>query len=634
MRLALRPSRLRGPSGRTALFLYVLLVVLPAVVFGGLLWRQLQLEQQRVLAELPRESEDAARRLAEQCFRRVNIELEREFMRPFEAYRAEAYVDDLGPIRTEATALASEPRPDSVLGWFSFTAADPAEDRFGAPVSVEVRRGAADPASLDPVRTLLEEIVRAEFLEGPEPTESLATAELESVGFEGWGQTRSRRLRTVLLNIADAGVEECRSALDQNQELYEGEQHDVHVSFFSFRTTRLAPSGRPLLIAYRRVVMPQLAIPLIESCFEPITRDLMLIQGVAFDPEWLFSRLPEEEAAQVLGPSLRFLPPRTRLAKDPDPDVYFALDNLLPFFDVEQDTAPDVMSRGTMFVAADVGERRRGFRVQNSWFGAVALVLMISMTIGIRLLLSSVRRSREETERTRNFVASVTHELRTPIAAVKLYGEMLRDGWFQDEARRTDYLTRIVTESDRLDQLVDRVLLRRRLSDQAHVPTSGSLNAEVASVRPGLELVGGTKAHDLEFELAEHLQPVQLLPDGIHVILTNLVENARKYASPGTPDDEDAARAAEPAILVRTLQDRKSRVLLEVLDRGPGIAEEDRGRVFEAFRRLGDEATRKTKGTGLGLHLVALQAKAMGARVSVHPREGGGSVFRVILANA
>lgn len=632
--MALRPPKNPGPSGRTALFLYVLLVVLPAVVFGGLLWRQLQREQQRVLLELPQESEDAARRLAEQCFRRVNDELEREFQRPFEAYRGDAYVDDLGPIRTEPSPLIAEPRPESILGWFSFVAPDPASRRFGGQIPVEVLRGPGDPTVLDPQASLLGEIVRAEFLEGVDSTESLATAELESVEFEGWGQTRSRHLRAVLLNIAEAGVEECRSALDANQELYEGEVHDVHVSYFSFRTARVEPSGRPLLIAYRRVVLPQLTIPLIETCFEPITRDLMYIQGLAFDPEWLFSKLPEEEAAQVLGPSLRFMPPGTRLPKDPDPDVYYALDNLLPFFSMEQEVAPDVMSRGTMFVAGDLSERRRGFRVQNSWFGAVALVLMISMSIGIRLLLSSVRRSREETERTRNFVASVTHELRTPIAAVKLYGEMLKDGWFQDDERRVDYLTRIVAESDRLDQLVDRVLLRRRLSDQDHQPSPGSLNAEVTSVRPSLELVGGTAADDLEFDLAEELPRVQLLSEGIHVILTNLVENARKYATPGAGGDGEPDLEGRAAILVQTRLDRKSRAVLEVLDRGPGIAEEDRGRIFEAFRRLGDEATRKTKGTGLGLHLVALQARAMGAKVSVHPREGGGSIFRVTLKSA
>ena len=125
------------------------------------------------------------------------------------------------------------------------------------------------------------------------------------------------------------------------------------------------------------------------------------------------------------------------------------------------------------------------------------------------------------------------------------------------------------------------------------------------------------------------------------MILTNLVENARKYASPGAsgpqgtpPERTGSGPAGDPGILVRTRLDQRSRAVLEVLDRGPGIAEADRGRIFEAFRRLGDEATRKTKGTGLGLHLVALQAKAMGARISVHPRNGGGSIFRVTLARA
>src|SRR4029079_2086274 len=100
-------------------------------------------------------------------------------------------------------------------------------------------------------------------------------------------------------------------------------------------------------------------------------------------------------------------------------------------------------------------------------------------------------------------------------------------------------------------------------------------------------------------------------------IVTNLVENARKYAPVvlGAP-------GAEPILVVtRVLH---GDVVLEVKDRGPGIPQEERTRIFEAFYRIGNEATRTARGTGLGLHLVALPRKAMGRRGhGLNPKEAG-----------
>jgi two-component system sensor histidine kinase CiaH len=113
-----------------------------------------------------------------------------------------------------------------------------------------------------------------------------------------------------------------------------------------------------------------------------------------------------------------------------------------------------------------------------------------------------------------------------------------------------------------------------------------------------------------------------LIPEGVRSIVSNLVENARKYA-PVTA----AALAPEP-IVVKThvLADN---VVLDVMDRGPGIPHAERTKIFDAFYRVGNERTRTARGTGLGLHLVALQSAAMGARVAVLDRKGGGSLFRI-----
>ncbi|MEM9800507.1 MAG: ATP-binding protein [Planctomycetota bacterium] len=613
----------RLSSGRTALFLYVLLVVLPAVVFGGLLWEQLRSEQTVRLQEFPTRSSDAARRLSEACVERVFDKVELETSAPYYVYRPFFFIEDTELIVTQPSPLVENPRPASILGWFSFRASS--DDSIASDVDVfRGSKASGDDPIGERIRTLVSDEVAPDFAAGSNP----ARSELERARNEGWGSVKPQRLRTIVLNTGDAPVEECRAALDGRPGIFDGEAHEIYVSHPEYRLFEVEDSARPWLVVYRVVIVPLIAHPGLPACFDGMQHDQLLVQGFVFDPTWLYTTMPRQESARVLDPLLQFVP--NRFAQSQLRGLHFQSSNVLPLLPIVGNPDESITQKGTVFVAWDPSALMDSFRAQNARFAGVALVLTISMAIGIRLLLSSIRRSRTEAERTRNFVASVTHELRTPIAAVKLYGEMLSDGWISDEDRRGEYLRRIVVESDRLDGLVDRVLLRRRLSDHDHDPSAGDLNAEIAQLRPSLETVGGRDADDIEFELAEDLPKVLLLPDGVHVVLTNLVENARKYAPvlvcpDGTPGEK---------LLVRTRQSRKGTVLLEVLDRGPGIREEDRERIFEAFLRLGDESTRKTRGTGLGLHLVALQARAMRARVRALPRSEGGTVFQVLFARA
>ena len=115
--------------------------------------------------------------------------------------------------------------------------------------------------------------------------------------------------------------------------------------------------------------------------------------------------------------------------------------------------------------------------------------------------------------------------------------------------------------------------------------------------------------------------------EAVSSVLVNLVENARKYAP------VDTSKPGWEPILVRVRAEREG-LALEVCDRGPGVPEAERARIFDAFYRTGDEATRSVRGTGLGLHLVALQAASVKGHASVHARDGGGALFRVLFPYA
>ncbi len=621
----------RFSSRRTALFLYVVLVGLPAVVFGALLFRQLMQDQERSLAEQPAAAcEDAASRLGEQAAARVRDLLKSETARKFWEYRDSYYKDELGPIQAFPSPLKADALPDGIAGWFSFRVGETS----GLP-DIQVFRGNHGTPNSDPIANHIRSLVRAEVA-GPMLANSIvADDELRRAqDEEGYADRRRPLVRTVVLNLSTGTTKECEAALEPYDALHSRDRedgrdgHDVYAQPIKLRVVHRPDQDYPSILGIRNISVPSIEDwPSLPSCINAVERTIHIVQGFVVDTRWLFEVMPLDVAKHVLSSDLELVLPNMHVPEDRDITVarvqfFERLSNELDL----SSTTPLQELR----VRTDARSLRREFRVQNAWFGGMAFILTISMVIGIRLLLSSIRASRIETERTRNFVASVTHELRTPIAAVKLYGEMLRDGWVQGEEKRAEYLTRIVHESDRLDGLVDRVLLRRKLFDRNHNPQPGDLNEEILQQQEDLEMVGGRPAGDLSFDLSPGLPHVLVLPEGIHVIVQNLVENARKYAPVSAQPD---GPPGEP-ILVRTRMSQKGNVLLEILDRGPGIPEKDRSRIFEAFLRLGEESTRTTKGTGLGLHLVALQTRAMRGKVRALPRSGGGTVFQVQLKRA
>jgi two-component system phosphate regulon sensor histidine kinase PhoR len=223
----------------------------------------------------------------------------------------------------------------------------------------------------------------------------------------------------------------------------------------------------------------------------------------------------------------------------------------------------------------------------------------------------------------RDFVANASHELRTPIAAVRSATETLRFGALDDRAAAIRFLDIIERNAQRLQLLVEDMLELSKLESnefklkrepvelQRVVPIVLALfreRAEKKGVRLASELPAALPAIDGDARALEH-------------VLSNLVDNAVKYCPSGS------------RILVGASHD-EDRVSLVVSDTGPGIAAEHLSRVFERFYRIDAGRSRDLGGTGLGLSIVKHMVEAMRGKVSVESAVGSGSTFRVVLHRA
>jgi len=228
--------------------------------------------------------------------------------------------------------------------------------------------------------------------------------------------------------------------------------------------------------------------------------------------------------------------------------------------------------------------------------------------------------------RMRRFVADVSHELRTPLFGIKGFTELYRMGGVAGEAEVALTMARIESESARLAQLSEDLLLLARLDEgDAGLPLHRApmdLRTLAADARRDLTALDPTRAVAVTGPGGEGTAAAALVSGDearLRQVVANLVGNVIAHTPAGTPvrigvGVEDGA------------------AVLEVADRGPGLSPEDAERVFERFYRAAESRTRSTgAGAGLGLAIVASLVAAHAGQVSAAPAEGGGTLFRVTL---
>lgn len=214
------------------------------------------------------------------------------------------------------------------------------------------------------------------------------------------------------------------------------------------------------------------------------------------------------------------------------------------------------------------------------------------------------------------FVALISHDLRTPLTSIMGYVELSLDEELGDDAR--SFLEVVARSSQRLLRLVDDLLFVARLQSGRLDLTPSRLDLNEVARQAAEEARGRADAKDLQLVVdANGPVPVDADRGRVFQLLDNLISNAVKF----TPDGG--------TIEIRVRKDGGA--LLEVCDTGIGFTAAEAERVFERFYRTDRAVEHQVPGTGLGLFIAAAIADAHGGRISAHPREGGGAVFRVEL---
>jgi two-component system phosphate regulon sensor histidine kinase PhoR len=240
---------------------------------------------------------------------------------------------------------------------------------------------------------------------------------------------------------------------------------------------------------------------------------------------------------------------------------------------------------------------------------------------GAVIVLNDVTRLRHFEAIRRDFVANVSHEIKTPVTSIKGFAETLLDGALDDRADAERFLRIIVGQADRLGAIIGDLLSLSNLesgADGAAIPLERGSMRDVLQVAVDVcEMKAGAKDITLSLSCADDLY-AEINPPLLEQAVVNLIDNAIKYSPAGST--VEVAATVEP-----------SGLSISVQDHGPGIAREHLSRLFERFYRIDKARSRDMGGTGLGLSIVKHIAVAHGGWVSVKSTPGLGSTFTITL---
>ena len=242
------------------------------------------------------------------------------------------------------------------------------------------------------------------------------------------------------------------------------------------------------------------------------------------------------------------------------------------------------------------------------------LVFGLSLIIGIWIINRAIQDEFRIARLKNNFLLSVTHELKTPISSIKMVLQTLLNKPEIDEPIKQRISKNALAESNRLESMVNKLLLTTKIEDQYQYNFE-QVELDVFTRRIIKNFPMEQVTHDITLTCPSELT-AEIDQEAFQSVLLNLIENAVKYSK-------------APASIELIYTDQKSSILLEVKDQGIGIKDEEKQQILGKFYRVGDEEFRSTPGSGLGLFIVHSIISSHNGIIQFHDNKPKGTIVSI-----